>query len=87
MPAPRERGGRAFDVPRRQDAAIGDQQRPREAQLARELADTRERAFAEHEARAQVKVERPHHWMVSDVDLCLSCNVCDFSKDSVTIDT
>ena len=50
----------ALHLSGRDDPAIGDQQRARERQLARELAEPRKRAIAEHDARAQLKVERAH---------------------------
>ena len=54
-----ERRG-ALHLPGRDDPAIGDEQRARERQLARQLAEPRKRAIAEHDARAQLKVERAH---------------------------
>ena len=54
-----ERRG-ALHLAGRDDPAIGDEQRARERQLARQLAEPRERAVAEHDARAQLKVEWRH---------------------------
>ena len=51
---------RAPDVARRDEPAVGDEQRAPEAQLARQLAEARDRALAEDDARARLKVERLH---------------------------
>ena len=42
------------------DSTVGHHERPREGELPRELAKAEQRAFAEHNASARLKVEGPH---------------------------
>src|SRR5439155_18675026 len=50
------------DQPGRHDPPVRHDQRRRERQLARELAEPGERPVAEHDAGPQLKVEGPEHF-------------------------
>ena len=60
MPASRRISHGLRHQPGRHDPRIRDDERPGEAELAGQLPEALERAFAEHHPGSQVKVERPH---------------------------